>query len=495
MGSPNVLTGKLPQARVGDQAVCVGPPDVIAMGSTGVFVNKRPAARLGDQTAHGGTIVAGLPTVLIGETKAGGGGGVGPMFAGATMLQFAEYAAQAQVLISAFQSGAPFCEICFKNTRAKRKAAPAPTAKAPPPGAPAPAAEVAPPPPAQPAPKQNQIVCKIDNHSLTCEHNRKPGPTNRLMVVPGSALGGETISGVVEMRGACGEHPSWSVTGARDFQGKGKNYNFRTNAVAVSAISSDALKSVHPETYNVEVTSCGSGGTSFTVEAYPSGQASFKLGLEDFRDGVRKLLDTFPVDDEIRRKWDKKILVGEIAFTGAWKKHEGSWRAFYESTFSATFGPFIDWDGRVQVYPPNLLPKWLSDYVEAGVFVTVDFAVDLSASFALRYWPDTRRTDFGKREVSGGGSGTAKLSLDLKVPGPDLVSGSLAGSTGGEIKASAGYEDDATIQIQPKWAGFKASATLKACWGLVEFNREFQLARERSYEEWKWQLSKTGKAT
>ncbi len=67
MGSPNVLTGSLPQARVTDQALCVGPPDIIVMGSTGVFVNNLPAARIGDQTAHGGAIVLGLPTVLIGE--------------------------------------------------------------------------------------------------------------------------------------------------------------------------------------------------------------------------------------------------------------------------------------------------------------------------------------------------------------------------------------------------------------------------------------------
>ena len=66
LGSVNVLTGSLPQARVSDMLVCVGPPDIIAMGSTGVFVNSLPAARMGDMTAHGGVIVLGLFTVLIG---------------------------------------------------------------------------------------------------------------------------------------------------------------------------------------------------------------------------------------------------------------------------------------------------------------------------------------------------------------------------------------------------------------------------------------------
>jgi len=65
-GAPTVLIGGLPGARVGDMAVCVGPPDSIVKGSATVMVGGVPAARMGDATAHGGTIVLGFPTVLIG---------------------------------------------------------------------------------------------------------------------------------------------------------------------------------------------------------------------------------------------------------------------------------------------------------------------------------------------------------------------------------------------------------------------------------------------
>ena len=66
LGSPNVLIGNLPAARVTDMATCVGPPDMIAVGSATVLINGLPAARLGDMTAHGGTITFGFPQVLIG---------------------------------------------------------------------------------------------------------------------------------------------------------------------------------------------------------------------------------------------------------------------------------------------------------------------------------------------------------------------------------------------------------------------------------------------
>lgn len=65
-GIPTVLIGKLPAAVLGDQCLCVGPPDAVAKGSATVMIGNKPAARLGDLCAHGGSIVAGLPTVMIG---------------------------------------------------------------------------------------------------------------------------------------------------------------------------------------------------------------------------------------------------------------------------------------------------------------------------------------------------------------------------------------------------------------------------------------------
>lgn len=65
-GEPTVLIGGMPAARMGDMAICTGPPDSIVMGSSTVFIGGKPAARMGDSTAHGGVIVAGDPTVLIG---------------------------------------------------------------------------------------------------------------------------------------------------------------------------------------------------------------------------------------------------------------------------------------------------------------------------------------------------------------------------------------------------------------------------------------------
>jgi len=65
-GAATVMIAKMPAAVVGDSVTCVGPPDTIAKGSATVMICGKPAARMGDTCAHGGTIVLGAPTVMIG---------------------------------------------------------------------------------------------------------------------------------------------------------------------------------------------------------------------------------------------------------------------------------------------------------------------------------------------------------------------------------------------------------------------------------------------
>ena len=65
-GAPTVLLAGVPAAVVGDMVTCTGPPDTIVKGSATVMIGGKPAARMGDTTAHGGSIVIGAPTVMIG---------------------------------------------------------------------------------------------------------------------------------------------------------------------------------------------------------------------------------------------------------------------------------------------------------------------------------------------------------------------------------------------------------------------------------------------
>lgn len=92
-GSNNVIVGYLPAARVGDAVICtpVGASDKVSQGSSTVVINYRQAARKTDPCAHGSTIVAGCPTVIIGDSP------------------------QSFALRAAARRGTPLCEDCERR--------------------------------------------------------------------------------------------------------------------------------------------------------------------------------------------------------------------------------------------------------------------------------------------------------------------------------------------------------------------------------------------
>lgn len=67
-GAATVIIGYQPAAVFGDSCTCAsGPPNAVTGASSSVQVGRQYPARVGDATFHGGTILAGDPSVLIGD--------------------------------------------------------------------------------------------------------------------------------------------------------------------------------------------------------------------------------------------------------------------------------------------------------------------------------------------------------------------------------------------------------------------------------------------
>jgi uncharacterized Zn-binding protein involved in type VI secretion len=66
-GASKTLIGYQWAARVGDNAICVPSLDTISKGEPTVVIEGKDSARIGDPTVHGGKIVQGCPTVIIGS--------------------------------------------------------------------------------------------------------------------------------------------------------------------------------------------------------------------------------------------------------------------------------------------------------------------------------------------------------------------------------------------------------------------------------------------
>jgi uncharacterized Zn-binding protein involved in type VI secretion len=66
--STDTIIGYLNAARMGDKAICIGDgTDMILLGSPTVYINNKMAARKNDPMLHGGKIVQGCDTVIIGD--------------------------------------------------------------------------------------------------------------------------------------------------------------------------------------------------------------------------------------------------------------------------------------------------------------------------------------------------------------------------------------------------------------------------------------------
>ncbi len=113
-GVPTVLIGNMPAAVMGDMCTCVGPPDSIILGSTGVLIGGKPAARMGDTTVHGGSIILGCPTVLIGEISPG------TIMTKTSLTILEQFKPESEQVISmqqAAEAGKPFCEVCTPTSQ------------------------------------------------------------------------------------------------------------------------------------------------------------------------------------------------------------------------------------------------------------------------------------------------------------------------------------------------------------------------------------------
>ena len=64
--APTVLISGMPPVGPGSMAICQGPPDNVIIGSATVLAGGIPVSRINDSTAHGGLIVVGAPTVIVG---------------------------------------------------------------------------------------------------------------------------------------------------------------------------------------------------------------------------------------------------------------------------------------------------------------------------------------------------------------------------------------------------------------------------------------------
>jgi uncharacterized Zn-binding protein involved in type VI secretion len=388
-GAPTVLIDFLPAATVTDMATCVGPPDMIAMGSTGVFINFLPAARLGDPTVHGGVIVLGSPTCIIGEVGAPSPGAVGLWGVVAGMAATAKSSPDNPSILG------------VGIAKAQTSAVPIVTEPKPVPSPlPGSAHNMVPPAGTSSRSKstESEIVCglKVNSASITCHHGR-PHKDGLLEVV--GSLAGDTIDCKSQPIGGCGKHPLWEIGGYWSTEKVGANTSF--NARDFEALPTAELifpvwlGDIEPHVYDVSVASCSGPSYSFEVKAYPSDAQEITIDVKAFLDTFKPAKDG--VEDVVEslsgNRPEIEFLQGSLQCAAQWAEIEKSNLAFYKWSVSGGFSPLLAAKIRLPL-GPTAIPPPLSKYGNAMFFLEVKGEITLSAEGGQLNPPDSEKGQF-----------------------------------------------------------------------------------------------------
>lgn len=364
----------------------------------------------------------------------------------------------------------------------KSPAPPAPLLPAAGSGTPPPPAPATVPP--KPAPANQTPICELIEVKVNCEHGREPGPEKILMVVPDSTAAlGDKINGFIQIKGGCGQHAAWSVGGALTKEGKGTAFDFKAKASEISKWSIFTLQSASPLIYRAEGKACAGGPQMYEIRAYPPGKVGAKIDPAKIIDGILSILKYMPIpeeeiEDELN-KWIKQWCQGAIEYEGSWKEEDGSWKVYYEKGWIGSFDPLFGLSYKGPVYPMTLVPGFLAKWIKAGLFYEVALSTNVHCTITAKYWPYDGKDEWDEYNVSGGGNAKGSLSLELKLAGSEIAECAISGDAGLGVEVFSEKSAKAEIKFKFKFDGLTCNATLKALWGLVEIQREFQILKER----------------
>jgi uncharacterized Zn-binding protein involved in type VI secretion len=463
-GEPTVLIGFLPAARVTDQAVCVGPPDMIAMGSPTVLIGGLMAARMGDPTEHGGVIVLGDFTVMIGEVGMGGA---------ASGMGMGMAAAVTSAVAGCSENPSKY------SKPASPSALPAPPhSSAPPKNAPAAALEASqqagaveasldkPPAGLPQIKKEKEIVCGIKENSVTvtCQHGREAA--DGLLEVVGAASG-DTIQCTSKIIGTCGSHPDWEIDGPQPTHKIGTAESF--NARSVSSLPPTALilpvwtGDIAPQIYNVSVTACGGPSYAFEIHSYPLDAQSASIDLKAYQSSMEQLEDAIKsmlgllVDEN---KLDIEFLKGKGNYSLQWQEDDESNLAYYEWKLGLGFSPLIGLSGRLPI-GPSALPAALGVLGNAGFFLELSGDLNVQAEGG-QLGPASK--DAGHFDVS------ADCSVEIAVGGSAYLGAESNPIISVEVAILSGLEAELTGVLEEHKPKIEAEISFEGLKGKVTFH-------------------------
>ena len=379
---------------------------------------------------------------------------------------------------------------------------------------------------------EEECTCVLDALTVTCSHGRS-AKDGLLQIVAKGAAKADDITIAPEVSGSdCSSKLTIQTQG---FGGSAPSENTGTEKLVrpTSAPSAGQLSTLGywkatPSVATIEALACGKSSETIRVERYPLGESSISFNLTKIIQGITGGFDKMPFDNALftkkgqprqrRRPGEaksedftlegiKKRAVKGIDSKGAkdadwvikaasgWKEDSNTNLAYCELAGIVEADPLLSFGTEILLYGipiPRIVRKYCN--IAAGFFLVIEGKISVAAKVVGKKYP-APKDKWEWDSISGEIAGALKFQLkaELIVLSPKAIQAVASGTTGASIKGEPANSFDSKInlKVETSIGGLKTKVVFKAAWGLVEYERAWQIfepikPRERNFKLMDW---------
>jgi hypothetical protein len=331
--------------------------------------------------------------------------------------------------------------------------------------------------PVKEAPPPADCACKLVALNLTCGHGRS-AKDQLLMVVSEHAQGDEIVVKPTG-QGDCATRLMVRADGKNGYPCEGpRESRFRAEQPTPGLT---LPWKVPPLTTMVTAESDGCTRT-VKVLSFPAKKRSLNIDVDKLRKAFDKIVSVLPVDkggdkpaestekegDKKKSNFEKMEKKEEIVAAAQWQEEAGSHLAYCHMSLEAKIAPIFGFEGKVPLYALPMPPA-LTEFAAAGVYLSLEASVSVSAECDWSYWPHEDSCKWKKLEVKLDGDASAELAAELMVHKALQVK--AWGKTAAAISGWAEKESEETPVLgwEGSWDPLTAGVVVKPPWGLPKW--------------------------
>jgi hypothetical protein len=301
----------------------------------------------------------------------------------------------------------------------------------------------------------------------------------------------ENISASASYAGGCASHFSWRIEDESESV-EIKNGKLAKDVMVAQVESRDFPMDYPMSKARLTAQCCQGGPLVFSVTAVPGDEIKTEIVWDKltkpFFYSLERIYKISPGEDGEAETNEENESERKFEISQCWKEDEDSHLIYCESTLKASLSPLLSLSGKFMPYGLPV-PSRFSAYLAAGIFITLEFLVELNGSAVIKTWVDDAKPIDLEGNLKGEAKASVELSVEATLLSEDIMAAEVRGKTemtgtGGLVVSPA----PASLVYELAWDGLMASIKMSFAMGLIEYEREWEVHGEEQISDASWPL-------